>query len=625
MRIEIQGASEHNLKDIDVQFGDGLTVVTGVSGSGKTSLVFDTLYHEARRRFLEVFALGSTNLRLAPAKVRRINGLGPAVAVGQNLLNRNPNSTLASATGLHLFLRMLYARFGQRHCPRCGTGMNVFSEDEIVEQLLHMADRQSISVSVPLLRGVRGSHRSLLQLLKRQFGSQAVRVDGQQWSSEMLDADQAHDVEVELALLSGDASVAHVREVVEAAAELGAPAVVAGSDAQTVTFGRAPVCLICGLWFSDLRPVHFGTACPHCSAEGCERCAGTGLHPQAAAVRLHSLRLPELLACSVDKVSRLFSESSVPSSAARLHGEIKRRLEALQKVGLGYITLDRSSPSLSRGEAQRVRLAVALTSRLEDMLYVLDEPTIGQHAADVARLLPVFRELHGPVVYVEHDRFAASVADQAIDLGPGAGREGGCVLFSGPPAALWEADTLLQLAAEGRASRTASTARANPHSARRSPTQSTEYRRADPRGLSHRHQRCLWLRKEHAGGRCFGGLTLWGGTRRLHRDRRTSPEGRACRSEPHRAQSPLQCCDLHQALGYLARSVRHGDGAQCVTLFLQSTGGCLPGVQGHGRNRSADALPALHLDPLRSLRGAALLRRSVGCKSDIWRSQPVHR
>ena len=152
--IKIRGASEHNLKSVDVEIGDGLTVVTGVSGSGKTSLVFDTMYHEARRRFLEVFALGSTGLRLPPAEVRSITGLGPAVAVGQNLLNRNPNSTVASATGLHLFLRMVYARFGQRHCPLCDEGLTVLTEDEIVEQLLRLASHQRVSVRVPLLTGV---------------------------------------------------------------------------------------------------------------------------------------------------------------------------------------------------------------------------------------------------------------------------------------------------------------------------------------------------------------------------------------------------------------------------------------------------------------------------------------
>ncbi len=141
MKIHIQGAREHNLQGVEVEFGEGLTVVTGISGSGKTSLVFDTLYHEARRRFLEVFELGSPKGRLAPANVEAISGLGPAVAVGQNLLNRNPNSTLATASGLHPFLRLLYAHFGERSCPRCGMSLAVYTEDEILEHLAELTGR----------------------------------------------------------------------------------------------------------------------------------------------------------------------------------------------------------------------------------------------------------------------------------------------------------------------------------------------------------------------------------------------------------------------------------------------------------------------------------------------------
>ena len=122
MIIRIRGAREHNLQGVDVDIGDGLTVITGVSGSGKTSLAFDTLYHEARRRFLDIFSLGAAGPRLSPAAVDAITGLGPAIAVGQNLLNRNPGSTLATASGLHPFLRLLYTNFGVRHCPRCGVG-----------------------------------------------------------------------------------------------------------------------------------------------------------------------------------------------------------------------------------------------------------------------------------------------------------------------------------------------------------------------------------------------------------------------------------------------------------------------------------------------------------------------
>ena len=157
MKIHIQGAREHNLQGVDVEFGEGLTVVTGISGSGKTSLVFDTLYHEARRRFLEVFELGSPKGRLAPANVEAISGLGPAVAVGQNLLNRNPNSTLATASGLHPFLRLLYAHFGERSCPRCGMSLAVYTEDEILEHLAEMTGHGPVTLRLCWCTGSRAA------------------------------------------------------------------------------------------------------------------------------------------------------------------------------------------------------------------------------------------------------------------------------------------------------------------------------------------------------------------------------------------------------------------------------------------------------------------------------------
>jgi excinuclease ABC subunit A len=440
MHIQVQGASEHNLQGVDVEFSDGLTVVTGVSGSGKTSLVFDTLYHEARRRFMEVWA-GGGGLWLSPANVESIKGLGPAVAVGQNLLNRNPSSTLATASGLHPFFRLLYARFGERHCSRCGAGLSVLTEDEIVERVLSTAEQGAVTVMAPLLRGVRGSHRTLLGLLADEFGPDALYVDGQPWDAQPLSPQEAHDLEVEVACLPPEVPVRLVRDAVQAVWSLGANAVTFGCDRHVETLSRAPVCVGCGVWFGDLEPVHFHSPCPGCKGSGCERCGGTGLHPEAAAVRWQGLRFPDLLARSVEDVRTVFSQVRLPSTAERLQTEIVRRLDALHRVGLGYISLDRSAPTLSRGESQRVRLAVALTSRLEDMLHVLDEPTIGQHPADVARLLPAFRDLLGPVIFVEHDRMAAAAADHAIDLGPGAGSEGGHVVFAGTPAELWEADT----------------------------------------------------------------------------------------------------------------------------------------------------------------------------------------
>jgi excinuclease ABC subunit A len=441
MSIRVQGAKEHNLQNIDVEFGDSLTVVTGVSGSGKSSLVFDTLYHEARRRLIDIFSTRAGRTRVAPAEVDSITGLGPAVAVGQNLLNRNPNSTLATASGLHPFLRLLYANFGERHCPGCGAGVQVLSEDEIIEALGTLAEQGPITLFAPVVRASKGSHQTLLRFLESQFGSDALWVDGKPGKPTGLDPGDPHDIDVELAHLRRKRSARTLRAHLQSCQALGAAGVSVRTERQEWTYSHSPVCVSCGTWIQKVEPIHLHTACPRCDGAGCDACHNTGLHPLAAAVRWNDLLLPDLLERSVDEVLALMREATLPSTGARLEEEITRRLIALHQVGLGYLTLQRPSPSLSRGESQRVRLAVILTSRLEDMIHVLDEPTIGQHPADMARLLACFRRLAGPVIYVEHDRIAVAEADKAIDLGPGAGTAGGRCVFQGAPADLWQSDS----------------------------------------------------------------------------------------------------------------------------------------------------------------------------------------
>ena len=426
MSIKISGAREHNLKNVDVEFGDGLTVVTGVSGSGKSSLVFDTLHHEAERHFMDLFASGASS---AAADVGRIDRLKPTVAIGQDLLNRNPASTLASASGLHPFLRLLYTNFSLRSCRHCDAPIEELSDDDIVALL----DQTGEDVHAKLVQASRGSHATLLAGLQGRFGAAALRIDGEQArTSPELDPSVPHSIDLRLPVASG-----RPRDTVTAARGVGALAL--DINGRAVSLGS--VCSACGRWFAELSPVHFKTPCGSCDGRGCAVCKDTGLHEEAARARWQGLNIAELLDRSVDEASALFDAYEAPPSAQRLTSDIRKRLEALTTVGLGYLQLNRPAPSLSRGEGQRVRLATALTSSLEEIVHILDEPTIGLHASDVQRLMPAFRDLPGPVIYVEHDRIAAAAADEAIDVGPGAGTDGGRIVFLGTPADLWNADS----------------------------------------------------------------------------------------------------------------------------------------------------------------------------------------
>ncbi|MFW9939499.1 MAG: ATP-binding cassette domain-containing protein [Candidatus Thorarchaeota archaeon] len=447
MEIEIKGARENNLKNIDVILKDGLTVVTGISGSGKSSLIFDTLYHESNRRLIELFGYSRkwssqrSSFKLAPAKVGSITGLGPALAVGQNLINRNPNSTLATASGLHPLLRLLYARFGVRKCPNCGADVTILTQDEIINYLMNSAKTNPIVVYSQLVNKIFGSHKTLLNLLSEQFSKEDLYVDGNDWKGNELNPNDPHEILMRLSHIDNSTSLEKVREIILKSQNLGSNTLHLriGKKIEKITSVKS--CVECGTWLKDIEPKHFHIGCPYCKGKGCKQCKDTGLHPLASSVYFSGLRITQLLTYSVKEAINLFNNSSLSISSNRLMSEITKRLEVLKEVGLGYLTLNRSSPTLSRGESQRVRIALTLINQLEDVLHVLDEPTIGQHVTNVMKFLPIFHKLPGPVIFVEHDRLAASIADQAIDLGPGAGKDGGSIIFEGLPLKLWESNT----------------------------------------------------------------------------------------------------------------------------------------------------------------------------------------
>jgi excinuclease ABC subunit A len=392
----------------------------GVSGSGKSSLVFDTVYNEARRRFLETLALGSPWLRMPPANVRRITGLGPAVSIAQNVLNRNPSSTVASSTGMHPFFRILYARFADVACPRCTRPVRALSDEERLTTVLDLlaAHDGEIDVEVPLVRGLAGSHERLLTGARDLFDR--VVVDGRPWRGRALDPDSAHDIRVRVGRLGPGDSPADVRALLERADAVGsAEVLVAGRSMSS-----APACPECGAWVRPLEPAAFQ---PGAADTSSHRIAGTTFE--------------DLMTFTIEAAAGFVDDLAALTPARRIQHELERRLRPLLQLGLGYLTLDRPMPTLSRGEAQRTRLAVVLAGRLEDLLHVLDEPTIGLHHTDLARLLDAIAGLPGPVVMVEHDRTAIAMADDVIEIGPGGGQAGGRLVFQGPPAALWKADT----------------------------------------------------------------------------------------------------------------------------------------------------------------------------------------
>jgi excinuclease ABC subunit A len=424
--IKIVGAAENNLRDVSVALPAGLSAVVGVSGSGKSSLAFDTLYGEARRRYFEVLSLGSPWLRARPARVRRIEGLGPAVSVAQNVLNRNPNSTVATAAGIHPYLRVLYARFGERRCAACGTETVITSLEHQLATLRRLvaSPGDAVDVLAPLVRRAEGTHARLLDSLARRWGRAAIEVDGRAWRDHRLDPDMEHDIDVRIARVTAGMDVRSMRGALQMVMGLGSPQVVLRSGSTRHSLTRAPLCPGCGRPFDVLAPEAFNRE-------------GTAVETY----RLGGLTLPELLGLDVAAALTTVRGLAPGGGARAASDQVARRLDALAAVGLGYLALDRSSPSLSRGEAQRLRIALILANPIEDLLHVLDEPTIGLDPGQMGEILSQVARLRGPVVMVEHDRWAVAAADHVVELGPGAGSAGGRVVFDGAPAELWRQDT----------------------------------------------------------------------------------------------------------------------------------------------------------------------------------------
>lgn len=482
--LRIRGARTHNLRSVDVDLPCGLlTVITGVSGSGKSSLAFDTLFAESQRRYLECLSEGArVFLRQLPRPdVDEISGLAPAVCIDQRSASVPARSTVAVTTEVHNFLRVLYARGGTPHCPKCGEAVQSQAPETIVARVLQLPERTRLLVLSPLVRAAHGGHKDVLERIVRH-GFVRARIDGETVEVDgeiLLAADTEHTIEAVVdRLVIRDGVAARLRESIDLACREsdGTCIVCHEQDGrwQDTMFSNRNSCAACDLDFPTPEPrlLSFGSArgaCPDCrglgirgAAEGtggaetivfrtipCATCEGTRLQPFPASIQFLGVTLPEFCKLSVagaeEQVRGWIREVSAGGSltqearlvAERVLPDLLARLQCLLDTGVGYLTLDRSSRTLSGGEYQRARLASCLALKLHGAHYILDEPTAGLHPRDTQQLLQLLlrlRDTGATVIVVEHDPLIVGGADWLIDLGPGAGRDGGQLLYAGPVA-----------------------------------------------------------------------------------------------------------------------------------------------------------------------------------------------
>lgn len=572
--LTIRGACEHNLRNVNLDLPhNALIVFTGVSGSGKSSLAFDTLFAEGQRRYVEsLSAYARQFLQQIPRpKVRRLEGLRPAIAIDQAARSRNPRSTVATITEIYDHLRVLYAAIGMPHCPECGRRIGAQSREAIVGRILALAPGRRVTVMAPLERGRRGTHLDLFEDLRRK-GFGRVRADGEIFSllePPQLDRRRRHDIDLVVdRVVINAAARQRMAEAVDVALEIsGGDVLLVPEEGDEVLVSQRLACPDCGISVPEPTYGSFSFnsprgLCPACEGMGiarvfdpdlvvehperslldgavpllppirrsrkrrydkvarhygfdlatpwqdlapehrqillygvdrefaeeclrgwskwarrdgdpldgilgwlmrrykrarsgllrrryerymrigeCTACGGKRLRPESLAVTISGLSIADVVAMTVAEAEAWFGQLKLSTVEVRIAEdalkEIRERLGFLNRVGLGYLTLDRTAPTLAGGEAQRLRLAGQVGAGLSECLYVLDEPSIGLHPRDQAHLIETLRALRdrgNTVVVVEHDEQTMLAADWVVDFGPGPGHRGGHVVSQGTPA-----------------------------------------------------------------------------------------------------------------------------------------------------------------------------------------------
>jgi len=476
--IVIRNAREHNLQNIDVEIPrNAFTVVTGVSGSGKSTLAFDIIFNEGQRRYLESLNAYARQFVQPAARpeVDSIRGIPPTVAIEQRTSRGGRKSTVATLTEIYHFLRLLYVKLGTQYCPDCDVAIEPQSAEAIAARIIKDFKGKTIDLLAPLIVSRKGLYTDLAKWAAAK-GYRELRVDGERlpvkpWPR--LDRFKEHDIELPIARLGISArGESDLRAKLAEALQYGKGVVqvLPQGSRKPIVFSTKRACPNCGSSFSELDPRLFSFNskqgwCGGCFGTGlelsgfdeeqtgeeaswnewhegeenaCQTCHGERLNAVARSVRFRGKSIGGFTCQPVSKslasVEGLKLDKRERAIARDLLAEIRTRLGFLERVGLGYLGLDRAAPTLSGGEAQRIRLAAQLGSNLRGVCYVLDEPTIGLHPRDNRILLEALGELaahRNTLVVVEHDEDTIRRADHVIDLGPGAGVRGGRIVGRG--------------------------------------------------------------------------------------------------------------------------------------------------------------------------------------------------
>ncbi|HEX5551049.1 MAG TPA: ABC-ATPase UvrA, partial [Nitrospira sp.] len=394
--IVIKGAREHNLKNIDVEIPrDKLVVITGLSGSGKSSLAFDTIYAEGQRRYVESLSAYARQFleQMGKPDVDSIEGLSPAISIEQKSTSHNPRSTVGTVTEIYDYLRLLFARVGRPYCFQCGEEITAQTVQQMVDAIAGLAEGTKFHILAPIVRGRKGEYRKEL-LEMRRAGFIRARIDGKMidlGDDIALDKQKKHTIEIivdRLVMKAGDALMRRLADSVDTSLKLAGGLVgVLTEEGKTLVFSEKLACIRCGVSYPEITPRIFSFnsphgACPACDGIGyaltpgspeeedftqlevCEVCHGARLRPESLSVKIAKQSIAEVTRQSVRAASEFFGTLKFTERemviAHRILKEIRERLGFLVNVGLDYLTLDRAAATLSGGEGQRIRLATQI-------------------------------------------------------------------------------------------------------------------------------------------------------------------------------------------------------------------------------------------------------------------------